>query len=74
MSGKDGKDGDEKGKEGGRKHSPLTALLFLTVTLALAVKFLINVPFFRQFFSGYGKFALLPVLFYLGYIGIHRKS
>ena len=69
-----GKGGDEKGNKGERKHSPLTALLFLTVTLALAVKLLINVPLFRQFFTGYGKFALLPVLFYLGYIGIHRKS
>ncbi|HON34155.1 MAG: hypothetical protein WBJ42_05290 [Thermovirgaceae bacterium] len=69
-----GEGGEERGKGGERKHSPLTALLFLTVTLALAVKLLINVPFFRQFFSGYGKFVLLPVLFYLGYVGIHRKS
>ncbi|MFA5621790.1 MAG: hypothetical protein WC948_03720 [Thermovirgaceae bacterium] len=67
-------EGGERGKKDERKHSPLMALLFLTVTLALAVKLLINVPLFRQFFSGYGKFVLLPVLFYLGYVGIHRRS
>ena len=67
--------GEEKRKNmEDRGHSPLTVILFFTVTLALAVKLLINIPFFREFFSGYGKLILLPVLLFLAYIGIHRKG
>jgi len=59
---------------GDKRRSPLTTLLFVTVTLALAVKMAIRIPAARDFFSGYGKFIFLPVLVFLGYIGTQRKK
>lgn len=56
------------------RRSPITTLLFITVTIALAVKMAIKIPAARDFFSGYGKFIFLPVLVLLGYIGTQRKK
>ncbi len=63
----------EEGKDNERR-SPITTLLFISVTLALAVKMSLNIPAFRDFFSGYGKLVLLPVLLLLAYIGTHRRG
>lgn len=63
-----------KGRKDKSGRSPITTLLFITVTLALAVKMAIKIPAAREFFSGYGKFIFLPVLVFLGYIGTQRKK
>lgn len=63
-----------EGREDKSRRSPITTLLFVTVTLALAVKMAIRIPSAREFFSGYGKFIFLPVLIFLGYIGTQRKK
>lgn len=66
---------EKKGNgEGKSVRSPITALLFFTVTLALGVKLAIRIPAFREFFSGYGKFIFLPVLMVLGYLTTQRKQ
>lgn len=64
---------NEVREDKGRRSSPMTTLLFITVTLALAVKMAIRIPAAREFFSGYGKFIFLPVLIVLGYLGTQRK-
>lgn len=63
---------EEREDKSGR--SPITTLLFITVTLALAVKMAIKIPAAREFFSGYGKFIFVPVLIFLGYLGTQRKK
>lgn len=63
-----------EGREDKSGRSPITTLLFITVTLALAVKMAIKIPAAREFFSGYGKFIFLPVLIFLGYLGTQRKK
>ncbi len=65
---------NSESKDGKNRRSPITTLLFITVTLALAVKMAIRIPAAREFFSGYGKFIFLPVLVFLGYIGTQRKK
>ncbi|MDO9508750.1 MAG: hypothetical protein Q7I97_05325 [Thermovirgaceae bacterium] len=65
---------NSEGKDEKSRRSPITTLLFITVTLALAVKMVIRIPAAREFFSGYGKFIFLPVLVFLGYIGTQRKK
>lgn len=65
---------NSESKEEKRRRSPITTLLFITVTLALAVKMAIRIPAAREFFSGYGKFIFLPVLVFLGYLGTQRKN
>lgn len=65
---------NSEGKEEKSRRSPITTLLFIAVTLALAVKMAIRIPAVRDFFSGYGKFIFLPVLVFLGYIGTQRKQ
>ena len=65
---------NSESKEEKNRRSPITTLLFITVTLALAVKMAIRIPAAREFFSGYGKFIFLPVLVLLGYIGTQRKK
>lgn len=64
----------EEEREDKSRRSPITTLLFITVTLALAVKMVIKIPAAREFFSGYGKFIFLPVLIFLGYLGTQRKK
>jgi hypothetical protein len=71
MSPENGEKNVEKQVKG---KSPLTTLLFITVTLALAVKMAIRVPVLRDFFSGYGKFIFLPVLMALGYLATQKKQ
>ncbi len=65
---------NNESKDEKNRRSPITTLLFITVTLALAVKMAIRIPAAREFFSGYGKFIFLPVLVFLGYIGTQRKK
>lgn len=65
---------NSESKDEKNRRSPITTLLFITVTLALAVKMAIRIPAAREFFSGYGKFIFLPVLVFLGYIGTQRKK
>ena len=65
---------NNEGREEKSGRSPITTLLFITVTLALAVKMAIKIPAAREFFSGYGKFIFLPVLIFLGYLGTQRKK
>lgn len=71
MTGLPEKDGNKK-EHASKGRSPLTTLLFISVSLAILMKFLYTIEPVRQFFAGHGKFVFIPLLLFLGYLGTKR--